>query len=49
MDFLFKHNQEKTDRKYNSKSSCDLKLFYDGLYINYNATFDFEYERYGSK
>ena len=49
MDFLFKHNQEKVDRKYNSKSSCDLKLFYDGVYINYNATFDFEYERYGSK
>lgn len=49
MDFLFKHNQEKTDRKYNSKSSCDLKLFYDGMYINYNATFDFEYERYGSR
>jgi len=49
MDFLFKHYQEKTDRKYNSKSSCDLKLFYDGTYINYNSTFDFEYDRYGSK
>ena len=48
MDLLFKYNQEKND-KYNSKSNCDLKLFYDGTTIIYDSLFDFEYQRYGNK
>jgi hypothetical protein len=48
MDLLFKYNQEKSD-KYNSKSICDLKLFYDGTTIIYDSLFDFEYLRYGNK
>lgn len=48
MDLLFKYNQEKND-KYNSKSTCDLKLFYDGTTIIYDSLFDFEYQRYGNK
>ena len=48
MDLLFKYNQEKTD-KYNSKSTCDLKLFYDNVTIVYDSLFDFEYQRYGNK
>ncbi len=49
MDLLFKHNQEKIDRKSGSKSCCDLKVFYDGLNINYVGIFDFDYQRYGVK
>jgi hypothetical protein len=48
MDLLFKYNQQKND-KYNSKSTCDLKLFYDGTTIIYDSLFDFEYQRYGNK
>lgn len=48
MDLLFKYNQEKID-KYNSKSTCDLKLFYDNVNIIYDSLFDFEYQRYGNK
>jgi hypothetical protein len=48
MDLLFKYNQEKTD-KYNSKSNCDLKLFYDNTTIIYDSLFIFEYQRYGNK
>lgn len=48
MDLLFKHSQEKKDKKYGSKSECDLKLFFDGTFIKYNSVFDFQYNRYGS-
>ncbi len=49
MDLLFKHNQEKKDRKSGSKSCCDLKVFYDGVNVNYVGVFDFDYQRYGIK
>lgn len=49
MDLLFKHNQEKIDKRSGSKSTCDLKLFFDGTNINYLGVFDFDYQRYGSK
>jgi hypothetical protein len=49
MELLFYHKQEKKDRKGASKSTCELKLFYDNLVINYIATFELEYQRYGSK
>jgi hypothetical protein len=49
MELLFYHKQEKKDRKGASKSTCELKLFYDNLVINHIATFELEYQRYGSK
>lgn len=48
MDLLFKHTQEKVD-KYENKSRCDLKLFSDNLNLIFQADYQFDYKRYGTK
>lgn len=47
MDFLFKYNQEKRDKKSGALSSCDLKLFNDDKFVTYVSKFDFNYHTYG--
>jgi len=50
MDFLFKHNQEKSEKNSDGNSTCSLKLFYDGTTIIYDAIFEFNYQMfYGTK
>lgn len=49
MDLLLTHNQKKVDSKSGSVSICDLKLYSDNNSIEYVGTFDFDYQRYGSK
>ena len=49
MDFLFKHNQEKSERNSDGNSTCSLKLFYDGSTIIYSSIFEFNYQRYGNR
>lgn len=49
MDFLFKYNQEKSEKNIDGNSTCGLKLFYDGTTIIYNSIFEFNYQRYGNK
>ena len=49
MDLLFNYNQEKSDKKFNSKSECDLKLFGDNSNIELQAHFQFDYNRYGTR
>jgi hypothetical protein len=49
MDFLFKHNQEKSEKNSYGSSTCSLKLFYDGSTIIYSAIFEFNYQRYGNR
>ena len=49
MDFLFKHNQEKSEKNSDGNSTCSLKLFYDGITIIYSAVFEFNYQRYGNR
>lgn len=49
MDFLFKHNQEKSERNSDGNSTCSLKLFYDGSAIIYSSIFEFNYQRYGNR
>lgn len=49
MDFLFKYNQEKSEKNSDGNSTCGLKLFYDGTTIIYNSIFEFNYQRYGNK
>ncbi len=48
MDFLFKYNQEKRDKKSGALSSCDIKLFNDNKFVTYVSKFDFFYHTYGS-
>lgn len=48
MDFLFKYNQEKRDKKSGALSLCDLKLFYNDKFVTYVSKFDFYYHTYGS-
>lgn len=49
MDLLLVHRQEKRDNRSTGLSTCDLKLFTDNNNIEYVATFDFEYQRFGEK
>lgn len=49
MDFLFKHNQEKSERNSDGNSTCNLKLLYDGSTIIYLSIFEFNYQRYGNR
>lgn len=49
MDLLLIHNQKKVDSKSGSVSICDLKLYSDDNNIEFVGTFDFDYQRYGSK
>ncbi len=49
MDLLFKHQQEKKDKKGDTSSKCLLELYFDGITINYNGLFDFNYSNYGKK
>ena len=49
MDLLLIHRQEKRDNKSSASSICDLKLYSDSNNIEYIATFDFDYHRYGEK
>jgi hypothetical protein len=49
MDLLFQYQQVKNDRKQNSFSKCDLKLWNDGKTIQYYGQFEFDYNRYESK
>lgn len=49
MDLLLIHNQKKVDTKSGSVSICDLKLYSNENNIEYVGTFDFDYQRYGTK
>ena len=49
MDILFRHRQDKTDKKNETKSFCELTLCFDGLNINYMGVFNFNYVGYGNK
>lgn len=49
MDLFFSYKQEKKDRKGDSYSKCDLKLFERENHINFISWFDFDYCRYGTK
>ena len=49
MDLLLLHTQDKTDKKSGSTSTCDLKLYSNENNIEYVGTFNFDYQRYGSK
>jgi hypothetical protein len=49
VDLLFKHQQEKKDKKGDTSSKCLLELYFDGDTINYNGLFDFNYSNYGKK
>jgi hypothetical protein len=49
MDLLLIHNQNKVDKKSGSTSTCDLKLYSDGLNIIFVGTFEFDYQRYGNR
>jgi hypothetical protein len=49
MDLIFKHSQEKTDKKFSSNSNCDIKLYQTDNELIYFAVYDFDYQRYGNK
>lgn len=49
MDLFHSYRQEKKDRKGDSYSVCDLKLFEQDNHLNFTSWFDFDYCRYGSK
>jgi hypothetical protein len=49
VDLLFKHQQEKKNRKGDTSSKCILELYFDGTTINYNALFDFNYNNFEKK
>jgi hypothetical protein len=49
MDLLLIHNQKKVDSKSGSASLCDLKLYSDDNNIEFVGTFDFDYQRWGTK
>ena len=50
MDLLFRHTQEKKDKsKTIATSYCDLKLYVDGLNLLFQSTYEFDYDRYGTK
>lgn len=49
MDLLLLHTQDKTDKKSGSTSTCDLKLYSNEDNVEYVGTFNFDYQRYGSK
>ena len=49
MDLLLIHNQKKVDSKSGSVSLCDLKLYSDDNNIEFVGTFDFDYQRWGTK
>jgi hypothetical protein len=50
MDLLFRHTQEKKDRsKTIATSTCDLKLYVDGLNLIFQSVYEFDYDRYGTK
>lgn len=49
MGLLFKHSQEKKDRKGESISKCELNLSTDNNLLNYKSCFDFNYSSYGKK
>ncbi len=49
MDLIFKHSQEKIDKKFSSNSNCDIKLYQTDNELIYFAVYDFDYQRYGNK
>lgn len=49
MDLIYRHIQEKKDRRSDAKSLCELRLYYNETNLEYIGTFDFDYSRYGSK
>ncbi len=49
MDLIFKHSQEKIDKKFSSNSNCDIKLYQTDNELIYFAIYDFDYQRYGNK
>ena len=49
MDLLFTHKQEKSDKRFNSKSECTLMLFGDDSNLELHALFQFDYNRYGTR
>lgn len=49
MDFLISYTQEKTDKKGDNVSNCELVLLLEGNNIIYKSNFDSDYKRYGEK
>jgi hypothetical protein len=49
MDLLFKHLQEKKERKSSGTSICNLFLYSGNTDIQFNSQFELDYHRYGSK
>jgi len=49
VDLLFRHNQNKKDRKSSATSICDLKLFGGDDVVILCCDFNLEYHRYGTK
>jgi hypothetical protein len=49
MDILYRHRQDKSDGKNQTKSYCELTLCFDGININYIGNFNFNYVGYGNR
>lgn len=49
MDLIFKHSQEKKDKKLSSNSNCDIKLYRNESELIFFAVYEFDYHRYGNK
>jgi hypothetical protein len=49
MDLIFKYSQEKKEKKFSSKSICDIKLFQTENELVFFAVYNFDYQRYGNK
>ena len=49
MDLIFRHTQEKKDRKGSVLSTCNLLLYSGKTDLNFNAVFNLDYHRYGNK
>ena len=49
MDLLFRHDQNKVVKKFTTSSQCALNLYANDESIEYQATFEFDYNRYGKR
>jgi hypothetical protein len=49
MDLLFRHDQKKVVKKFTTSSQCILNLYSNDSALEYQAMFEFDYNRYGKR